>query len=332
MNSETSCARRLTLRSFSTPPDLVLEQIPVPVPGPGQLLLEMLHAPVNPADLNILEGKYGELPELPAGVGNEGVGRVAAVGPGVRGWQTGDLALPLTRGTWSTHLLVEAERAFRLPGDVNLQQASMLSVNPATAWLMLKECVPLQEGEWVVQNAANSGVGRCVVQLARVMGLRVFSVVRRPELIEELSRLGSTAVATEESDFKSMAKEIFGSSPPRLALNAVGGTSALNLANLLARDGVLVTYGAMSKQPLKIPNGLLIFKNITFRGFWLTRWLREASADARQAMYNELAALCREGRLHQPVAAELPLGDFQAALEAASREARAGKVLLRLSP
>lgn len=307
---------------------LRIQDVPASRPGPGEVLLEMLAAVVNPADLNIIEGKYGELPPLPAVIGNEGVGRVVELGPGVEGFAVGDLVLPMRPGTWSEAMVVDAAEAVRLPGGIDVHQAAMLSVNPPSAWGMLEDFVALQAGEWVVQNAANSAVGRCVIQIARARGLKTLNVVRRPELIEDLRAAGGDVVVLEDVDLRSRAPELCGGVRPRLALNAVGGASALNLANAVADLGVIVTYGAMGRQPLKIPNGLLIFRNLSFQGFWLKRWRAAASREKLVGTLGELAALSISGRLHMPVHRVFPLAELVAAVAEAGAEARSGKVLI----
>lgn len=318
------------LQEFATPPVIRVESKECPSPAKGQLLLQMCAAPINPADLNVLEGKYGELPTLPAIVGNEGVGRVFAIGEGVSGFAEGDLVLPMQRGTWCQKMLVPAESAIRLPAGTDSQQSSMLSVNPATALQLLRSVVSLQPGEWVLQNAANSAVGRSVIQLAKILQLKTISIVRRPEIIPELQTLGGDIVLLEEDDIRTTVKEHCGKNRPRLALNSVGGASALNLANGLANGGTLVTFGAMSRQPLKIPNAMLIFRDLRFTGFWLTRWLKLADASTIQAVYQELASYVAEGQLVNPVAECIPLKDLAHALEAAAGERRSGKILLDL--
>lgn len=321
-------ASRLT--GFGAAPEVLgVVELPTPRPGPGRLLLEMLFAPVNPADLNVIEGKYGELPGLPAVIGNEGVGRVAALGAGVSGFAEGDLVLPLARGTWTQFLTADAGQAAKLPGHIDPQQASMLAVNPPSAWGMLEDFVALQPGGWVVQNAANSSVGRCVIQIAKFRGWKTLNVVRRPELIDELKAIGADAVVLEEEDLRASAESHCGGQRPRLALNAVGGASALNLANALAEGGVHVTYGAMGRQPLKLPNGLLIFRGLDFRGFWLRRWVEGPAEKVRAAMA-ALAELTASGGLRMPVERVFPLTQVHAACEAAARDRRAGKILLDL--
>ncbi len=310
---------------------LRVEEIPTPDPQPGELLIAVLVAAVNPADLNVIEGKYGELPALPAVIGNEGVGRVAAIGSGVAGFTVGDLVLPMRPGTWTQYMLAPARAAIRLPAAMDLSQAAMLSVNPPSAWGMLQDFVELQPGDWIVQNAANSAVGRSVIQIAHARGLRTLNVVRRQELIGELQTLGADAVVLEDVDLRTEVEKICGLARPRLALNAVGGASALNLANALADGGTHVTYGAMGRQPLKIPNSLLIFRNLVFRGFWLKPWAENVPRAEQEKVIAALAALSLAGKLTMPVHRTYPLTEVHQAVEEATRESRAGKVLLELS-
>lgn len=310
--------------------NLRVESIDLPAPGPGEIQLEMLRASINPADLNVIAGTYGELPALPATIGNEGVGRVIAIGDGVEDFHIGDMAVGLRPGAWCSHRNLSTSDAVRLPVDIDPVQAAMIAVNPPTALAMLTTIVPLNEGDWVVQNAANSGVGRCVIQLARHLGLRTLNVVRRPELVDELLAIGADRVVTEDTDFRKTAESLTDGRFAKLALNAVGGASALNLANALAPRGVHVTYGAMGLQPVKIPNGLLIFRQLQFRGFWLRRWFQEASAAEKNSAFEQIAGRIADGTLRVPVHAVHPLQDIHEALRAAATDRRGGKVLLDL--
>ena len=294
-------------------------------------MLDMLAAPINPADLNVIEGTYGDLPPLPATIGNEGVGRVAAVGPAVRDLRPGQMVLPMAFGTWCEKMVVPAAGVVPLPDGLDRFQAAMLTVNPATAWRMLHDFVALSPGDWIVQNAANSGVGRGVIQLARALGWKTLNVVRRESLADELLAAGADVVVTEECDLRKEWKNLCGGARPKLALNAVGGQSALNIANALAGGSTVVTYGAMSKQALKIPNGLLIFQGLSFRGFWLNRWRKLAGAAEKREMYSLLAGHVRSGALSTPVHAAFPLAKISDAVSVAAQESRAGKVLLDIS-
>jgi len=312
------------------PPAVRVESIPSSAPAPGEVAIRMLAAPINPADLNVIVGTYGELPPLPATIGNEGAGEILALGPGVENLRIGQKVLPLAFGTWTSELILPAKNAIPLPGDIDIHQAAMLAVNPATAWRLLHDFASLQPGDWIAQNAANSGVGRAVIQLARHLGFRTLNVVRRPELLDELRALGGDVVVTEEVDLRREARDLCRGTLPKLGVNSVGGSSALNIANALAPGSPHVTIGAMARQPLKIPNSLLIFQNLAFRGFWLRRWKENSSAAEIQTTYTTLADLLHRGILHTPVQQILPLSEAPAALAAAMQDKRTGKILLDL--
>jgi len=328
---ETSVKRACCLAAFGAkPPALTIENAPALEPRADEVLVRMLAAPINPADLNVIAGTYGELPTLPCTIGNEGAGVVMRIGASVSGFTLGQTVLLLAFGTWAEQIVVPAESLVALPEGLDPLQAAMLGVNPATAWRMIHDFAKLQPGDWIVQNAANSGVGRSVIQLAKALGLRTLNVVRRAELIDELRLSGADVVVTEDTDLKADAITLCGGVLPKLGLNAVGGASALNVANALCACAPLVTYGAMGRQPLKIPNGLLIFKNISFQGFWLRRWKESAPHAEVRATYEKLAGYLAAGVLHTPVQKVFPLDQVLEAIAEAAQEKRSGKVLLRM--
>jgi trans-2-enoyl-CoA reductase len=309
--------------------ELAEEQLTAP--ADGQLLVKMLFAPVNPSDINMVEGTYGVKAALPAVGGNEGVGRVVAAGGNVSGFAVGDLVKPPgVRGTWRQALTVPATECVKLPASLTAEQAAMLYVNPPTAWRMLHDFVTLADGEWLIQNAANSAVGRCVIQIAHALGWRTINLVRRADIINELEQLGGDIVSVETPDTFKQIKTWTGGNFPRLALNAVGGDSAGTLSKSLGAGGQLITYGGMSKQPIKLATGPLIFKDLSYRGFWMTRWYATHSAAERDEMYAQLAKLFVAGQLKIAVEKTYPLTEVKTALSAAQQEQRGGKILLDL--
>lgn len=297
-------------------------------PEAGEVLVAMAAAPVNPADLNMIEGTYGVKPPLPAVPGIEGCGVVAASGSA--DFKPGDLVMFLRRAsTWSSHVTVDADVLFKLPAEIDPLQAAMLKVNPATAWQLLHGFEPLRRGDWIVQNLGNSAVGRCVIQLARDLGVRTVSFVRRVEVIPELVAMGADHVFPDDEDGLASAKSVLNGSNAALAFNAVGGDSALRLMKLLREGGTHITYGAMGRKPLTMPNGLLIFRDIRVRGLWVTRWVENAPAGEVSAVYQELARRVAEGRLVQPVDRTFSLDFYQDALLRLDAPDRSGKVLFR---
>jgi mitochondrial enoyl-[acyl-carrier protein] reductase / trans-2-enoyl-CoA reductase len=313
---------------YGTPADVLrIEEQELPAPQAGQALVEMRAAPINPADLNTIEGKYPVRPELPATPGVEGAGVVTVVGPGVASVKVGDMVLlPHRVGTWREASVVAADDLSVVPAGVPVEEAAMLKINPATAWRMLHDYVDLKPGDWVIQNAANSGVGRAVIRIARALGLKTVNIVRRPELIEELQAEGGDKVLVDSPDNAKQLRDL----KIALALNAVGGESAVNIANALRTGGTVVTYGAMSRQPLKIPNGLVIFKELRFRGCWVTAWYQRAGVEEKREMFGKLFGLVRDGVLKTKVERAFPLSDWREAIDRAGQGQREGKIIFRM--
>lgn len=292
-------------------------------PDPGQVLVKMLASPVNPADINFIEGVYGIKPALPAIGGLEGCGEVLAIGEGVGDIQPGAMVMRLRGyGSWASLQMVPADDLLVLPSGLDPLQAAMLKVNPMTAWLLITGGGKPAPGSWLAQNAANSGVGQCVIQLAKALGLHTLNLVRRPEAMPPLLDLGADRVLLDEPGWVENVP-----ARPLLALNAVGGDSATRLMDALAEKGRLVTYGAMSKQGVKVPNKFLLFKGIELHGFWLTRWLREAPAEEISAAYRQLAGWMAEGKLKMAIEATYPLDRAKDAIARAREEKRGGKIL-----
>ncbi|MGB2186503.1 MAG: MDR family NADPH-dependent oxidoreductase [Akkermansiaceae bacterium] len=318
--------------SFGQPTEVVeLVEVPPRELEPGELRLQMLYAPINPADINYIQGVYGIKPELPATPGLEGCGRVMESHS--QDFQEGDLVITLKPvGTWSGQVVCPADHVLKIPKDTPPQQAAMLKVNPLTAWCMLTQICGLPKGSWVVQNASNSGVGTCVIQIAKLLGLRTINLVRRKELVEPLMALGADHVLLDDPNAVQAIRSITGDNPPALALNAVGGDSALRLMDALAVKGIHVTYGAMSRRSLKVPNQFLIFKRIQLQGFWVTEWIKETDAALVADTYQQLAQWIIEGKLCQPVDSTFPLAEVKTALERAMQDQRDGKVLLQCTP
>ena len=307
----------------------IVEQ-PWPEPAPDDVVVQMVAAPINPADLNAIEGKYPVRPTLPATPGMEGAGIVVEVGSAVRNLKVGALViLPHSLGTWREACAVPAEKLVVVPEGIEPIQAAMLKVNPITAWRMLHDFVSLQPGEWVIQNAANSGAGRAVIQIARELGYKTVNIVRREELVEELRGEGGDVVLVDGENLRDEVAAQTQRAPIRLALNAVGGESALRMAKTLAPEATIVTYGAMSLQPMCIPNGMLIFKNLRFTGFWVNKWYDGATAQQRADTFGPLFEMAQRGLLRAKVEETYPLAEAPAAIAHAAQSKRSGKIVFR---
>jgi trans-2-enoyl-CoA reductase len=311
---------------------LQLSEHPLPRLDAHSVRVRLRYTPINPADLNFIEGTYGRAAHPPAIPGHEAFGYVEEIGAAVTSLRVGDPVIPLLgAGCWSQHLTAEEQFFAKLPEGIDPIQASMLRVNPVTAWHLLKEFVALAEGEWFAQNAANSAVGRALIQIARHRGINTLNFVRRPELIAELEVLGANAVFLDTDEGVAQAKAHLRGENLRLAGNAVGGDSAIHLMDVLSPEGTLVTYGAMSRRSLKVPNKFLIFKQLHLRGLWITGWFEKASSSELFAVLDPLAKMMIHRELIMPVEEIVPLRDHRRAIQRAQEAGRHGKVILDLA-
>ena len=292
-------------------------------PGAGEVLIAVEYSPVNLNDLLVARGLYPLHPQLPSVIGNEGVGAVLATGEGVTNVKAGDRVLvPYYSLAWTERVVVPATGLFALPPDADVQQLAMLGINPPTAALILSEYVDLKPGEWVVQNAANSGVGRALIAFAKARGLKTINLVRRAELIAELEAAGGDLVLLDTPEAVKAAKAVVGDTPPRLAVDGVGGSSTLTLASILAVGSSIVCYAALSRTPLTLSASDVIFKRISLRGFFLSA--PEMASKIPSAL-EAGAELIKAGKLHAPVSGIYSLSTIK---DAVAHVERGGKVLL----
>lgn len=295
-------------------------------PKDNEVLVKILAAPVNPADINTIQGKYAIKPPLPAIPGNECIAEVIAVGPEVRKVKSGDKITPFARGsgTWRSHAVYSEDDLILLPKQIGVVEGATINVNPCTAYRMLKDFVGLKPGDTVIQNGANSAVGQIVCQLSKEWKLNCVGIVRdRPELfklVDYLKELGASEVMTDQ-DLRTTTLFKSGRLPkPKLALNCVGGKNALEMVRHMDKKSTMVTYGGMSREPLTVPTAALIFNDIRFVGFWMTRWTQEnPNNPERTAMFNELIRLMVEGKIKAPQHQMINFREYKEALENALR-------------
>ncbi|XP_044145824.1 enoyl-[acyl-carrier-protein] reductase, mitochondrial-like [Bufo gargarizans] len=322
---QTSCKSLVYRRHGPWKEVLKLENVPLPYVGEQDIHIRMLAAPVNPADINMLQGNYGILPHLPAIGGNEGVGEVIKVGCQVHRIKPGDWVIPIDCGfgTWRTEAVCKLNQVIPVSKDISRLSAATLGVNPCTAYRMLKDFETLTAGETVIQNGANSAVGQAVIQICASMGVNTINVIRdRPNVAElkgKLLSLGASYVITEDMLQKPEMANLFKVvERPKLALNCVGGNSAGNLFCHLKDGSTMVTYGGMSRKPTPLPAKALIFRNIKVCGFWMTQWKRNHMHDLTKltVMVSELSEMVRRGQLLEPICTEVPFQDYKKALQA----------------
>ena len=300
-------------------------------PEPGEVVIRMEAAAMHIADVRTVQGTLGLMKPLPRSPGYEGVGRIARVGAGVAAWREGDRVFPpIGSGTFREEVRVPADRVLPAPeGDP--AQLAFLTVNPPTAHCLLEDFVPLAPGDWLVQNCANSNVGRYLVVLARLRGVRTVNVVRRPESVAELVALGGDVVLVDGPDLEERVAAATGGTPIRLGIDAVAGEGTQRIAACLADGGRIVCYGAMSQQPCRLDFYFMLFRDVSLCGFSTTRQLAGRTPTQQRELYAWLAGLIANGTLEARIAAEYDLAHGVEAFEHALRVGaeRPGKILLR---
>ena len=298
-------------------------------PGQGEILVDMVACSINPADILMIEGNYASRPHPPCPLGIEGTGIVTAVGSGVTSLKIGDKVMSLGRTNWVQRIRDKAESFIRLPAEIDLAQAAMLKVNAATAYLMLKNYVSLTTGDWVIQDAANSGVGINLIRFAHADGVRTVNVVRRAELIEPLKKLGADVVIVDGPELAQRVAEETGGAQIQLGIDAVGGETIGRLTDCVGEGGTVVNYGLLSGAPCQVNAFNFVFRDIRLVGFWLAKLMREMSFDQIQRMYETLAARILDGTIHVEIESSYPLENITDAIAHAKREARGGKIQLQ---
>ena len=300
----------------------------VGAPSAGDVVFDVLAFPINPADVSFCRGTYRLKPPLPATPGAECIGRVTAVGAGVSHVKPGDLVINLQRENWTQKRRVKGEDVIPVPSRMDLRQAAMLRINPPTALLLLTDIVTLKPGDWLIQNVANSAVGRLLIPLARARGVKTMNVVRRESLFNELKALGADACVVDGPDLAEAVKAQTGGGPIRLGLDAVSGRATARLSACLGEGGVVCNYGSMSGEDPVMSRSTLISGGQSLVGFILGRGLATRSLEQVHAMYADLGRQIMDGTLYAPVEKVYPIEEIKAALTHAQRGERSGKILV----
>ncbi len=307
----------------------LVEQADPGAPGADEVTIDAEFVPINPADVLNLEGKYGAAPPpLPMIPGAEGVGRIIKAGSAVKHVKPGDRVLLPGPGCWRERFKVPGKVVFPLPEGVDPKQLAMLRVNPPTAYLMLHQVVPPKPGQWVIQNAANSGVGHCLIRLARLAGVKTVNVVRREELVQPLRAFGGDVVLTDGPDLDARVRAAIGDAALPLAIDAVGGSGTQRLARCVSDGGTVVNYGLLSGEPCMVDGRDTVFRDVRLQGFWLRKWFVDTPPMEIAARYRELAGMVADGTLAVEVEAVYPIRKIKEAVAHAARGGRSGKILL----
>lgn len=307
---------------------LKITDLPIPEPGPNEVRIRVIASPINPSDIMFVQNLYGIRPQLPSGAGFEGMGVVDALGEGVQ-MQTGTRVSFTSVGTWAEYAIAHQRSLIPVPDAMSDDVAAQLFVNPFTAYAMVQDAnVP--EGGWLMLTAAGSAFGKMVIQLCTMRGIKTIGTVRRNDLNDELKTLGLTEIInTETETMAARVKEITDGKGVACVLDAVGGHTATDALACLAKGGTMLIYGLMSLQDPSLDAGLMIFRELTVKGFWLTDWIRRVDNQTRQDVAKNVISLLASGQIQLPVEASYPLDQIVEAVEHADRPGRRGKILVK---
>jgi NADPH:quinone reductase len=313
---------------------LTVEDRPIPEPGQGEARVRILASPVNPSDLLYVRGIYaGVEARFPAPIGFEGVGVVDDVGPQVRGLTPGQRVAVVngTGGNWAEFAVLPASDLIPVPDDIPDQQAASFMINPASAILMVRHVLAVPNGEWLLQSAANSELGRMIIRLAKRDGIRTINVVRRHEAVAELQRLGADAViVSTDGPIDEQVRDIVGAEGVKYAIDPVIGETGTQMYKALHEDGRMLLYGSLTRQAMLVgddPRYILAGHRV-LEVFWLGYWLPRIGEAARRQLVEDIVALLREGTLETSPGQEYSLDEIGAAITQAESTGRQGKVFL----
>jgi NADPH:quinone reductase-like Zn-dependent oxidoreductase len=326
--------RAAVFEQFGDPSEVLqVRDLPEPHPGPGEVRVRMIMSPVNPSDVLVVRGRYGVLPELPATPGFEGVGVVDEVGPGLMGRLVKGkrvLVINGAGGNWAEYAVIPWRQARPIADDIPDEQAAVAFVNPATVLALSRHILKVRRGEWLLQSAAGSTLGRMMIKLGRHDGFKTLNVVRRREAIDELLALGADAViSSEDGPIEEQVRRVVGGEGVRSAIDPVGGQTGTGVFRSLATEGRLILYGTLSGEPIEIDPRLVISGQRAVQGFWLGHWMRERSIPANLLLFREIASMIRQHVLSSEIGRIYPLSEIKEATREADAVGRRGKVLVR---
>ena len=325
--------RSVIYSSFGDPAEVLqLAERPTPNPGAGQVRIKSTLSPIHNHDLWTIRGQYGYKPPLPAVGGTEVAGVIDAIGEGVVHVKVGQrVVVAGIHEAWADHVLAPAAAVIPLPDAISDEVGCQLIAMPLSA-VMLLEYLHLEPGQWFIQNTANGAVGKTLAMLANARGIHVVNLVRREAGIAELAEVGiGNAVSTDSDGWKKRVRELVGEASLAAGVDSVGGDASGDIFGLLGENGTLVSFGAMSNEPMRLSSGDAIFKQATVKGFWASKIFEVTSGADKARMVGELIRLAASGELKLPVEAVFDLENAALAAAASAKSARKGKVLLRFA-
>lgn len=305
---------------------LHLKESPIPTPKPHEVLIRVKARNINPSDIMFVRGMYGITPKLPSSAGFEASG-VVEQGDETGKVKSGTRVMFTAIGTWKEYVCVPAALVIPVPPQMTDEVACQAFVNPMTAYGMIEQS-GLKPGEWLLITAGASAFGKFAIQMAKAKGIKVAATVRHDAQKEVLEKLGADLVINTETEKIQKVVPEKTDGGIHVIFDAVGGMLGAKALSCLRQKGKMMVFGALALENMPINSGLLIFKNLTIEGFWLSTWVEEMAPEARMRAFQTVFGFLMKEDSKIDIEGKFPLSEFKAALEAYEKPGRNGKILL----
>ncbi len=327
--------KALRFDAFGDPSEVLrVVDLPTPEPGPGEIRVKMIASPINPSDILTIRGKYGTLPDLPFTPGYEGVGVVDRAGPGLIGkLLMGRRVAVLSQagGNWAQYTVIPALRVVPVPNDLPDDQVASFFVNPATALAMTRHVLAVPKGAWLLQSAAGSTLGRMIIKLGKHDGFKTINVVRRPEAMDELKRIGADAViCPADGPIGDQVRRVVGQGGVQYAIDPVAGETGTGMFDALGENGRMLVYGTLEYKPIEVDPRRMIAGKRVLEGFYLGFWSTGRPKWKMVVLFRQISELIRMGVLASEPGRHFAIDDFQEGVRQAEQSGRLGKGLIML--
>lgn len=324
--------KALLCKELGPPENLVIEEVPDPIPARGEVLIDVRAAGFNYPDLLIIEGKYQFTPELPFSPGGEVAGRIEAVGDGVAAFKPGDRVVATTIfGGFAEKLVVSAAQVAPLPDNMSYEIGAGFTIAYGTSYHALKQRARLRKGESLLVLGAAGGVGLSAIEIGKAMGARVIAAASRAEKLETAREHGAhEGINYEAEDLKTRAKELSGGGVD-VVFDPVGGAYSEAALRALTRGGRHLVIGFAAGEIPKIPLNLTLLKECQIVGVFWGAWAMRNPKEHTRNMA-ELAALYDSRKIKPLVSQTFTLDDYCEAFERLAGRRAQGKLILKLGP
>lgn len=326
-------SRIVRFHQHGGPEVLVVEDIDVPSPAPGEVQIRVKAIGINRADALLRSGTYIETATLPAGLGLEAAGTVTAVGDGVRTFSPGDAVsvIPpismVPHPTYGEIINMPARNVVRHPATMGWDAAAAVWMQFLTAYGALIPVARVQAGDIVAVTAASSSVGLAAIQIANLQGATPIAVTRTSAKRQALLDSGAVhVVASQEEDLEARLKEIAGRQGVRVVFDAVGGPIFNQLTAAMSHRGILIEYGGLSQEPTPFPLAEVLSKCLTLRGFLVHEVTGDAERLAEALSY--IRSGLSSGRFNPVLARTFPREDIVEAHRYLEAGTQFGKVIV----